>query len=55
MLKKIVLAALFVSSVAVPTTAAAGPYEECLLHAGCFYDGTSWICPDPAAYMLCVE
>lgn len=58
-MKKFLMVSLFLASatVAAPTAAVAGPYEECLLTAGCFFDsGTlSWVCPDPATYMLCVD
>lgn len=42
---------------AAPVGAAVNPDPICLLLAGCYWDRTSeqWICPDPAAYMLCVS
>ena len=59
MSKSLSLIALFALStfVAAPTAANTGPREDCLLHAGCFYDSGSqeWVCPDPKAFMLCSD
>lgn len=29
--------------------------DECLLHAGCFFNGVRWICPNPEIYMNCLS
>lgn len=62
MLKKTMLAAaLLASSLMTVAPASANDYEQCMLHAGCFFasgDGTSpgyWVCPEPPTYMECVE
>lgn len=37
------------------TAAAATDPDECLLHAGCFFNGVRWICPNPDIYMNCLN
>lgn len=60
MRKKLLVAAAFaastlVGSSALASTARADYDQACLLHSGCFFSGTQWICPNPQIFALCRE
>lgn len=55
MLKKLMIA-LVVAGALTPVSVQADPEPTyCLLIAGCFWGGTSWVCADPETYQNCVE
>lgn len=58
MIRKFVTGSVISAVMFLASAATAGPYDpddECLLHMGCTWNGTTWVCADPGIYAYCLS